>query len=80
MHTGQGKGSGGAEPQTQGGQRDRLAVERLTGGRAALGPPAELAAREDAATAETLGCGAANPNKTRASLWASLLSQSPGKT
>lgn len=35
---GQGKGSGGAEPQTLGGQRDRLAVERLTGGRAALGP------------------------------------------
>lgn len=55
---GQGKGSGGAEPQTHGGQRDRLAVERLTGGRAALGPPAELAAREDAAAAETLGCGA----------------------
>lgn len=35
---GQGKVWGGAEPQTLGGQRDRLAEERLTGGRAALGP------------------------------------------
>lgn len=54
---GQGKGSGGAEPQTQGpaGQTGGGAIDRRQG---SSGAPAELAARVDAAATETPGCGA----------------------